>query len=119
MTIGIGVVGAGIMGADHARTLATHVGGAELVAVSDPDERRASEAARANGARRHYTDGFALIEDEAVEAVVIASPDHTHAGLVLACLRTGKPVLCEKPVAPTVGECLELVEAERRTGRMI
>ncbi|MER9856400.1 Gfo/Idh/MocA family oxidoreductase [Mesorhizobium sp. M0098] len=105
------------MGADHARTLATQVGGATLVAVSDPDEARAREVARANQARRHHTDGFALIEDPAVEAVIVASPDHTHAGMVLACLRAGKPVLCEKPLAPTMAECRELIEAEHRTGR--
>jgi myo-inositol 2-dehydrogenase/D-chiro-inositol 1-dehydrogenase len=117
MGVGIGVIGAGIMGADHARTLATHVGGAELVAVSDSDEGRASAASRANGARRHYLDGFALIEDPAVEAVLIASPDSTHVSFVLASLRAGKPVLCEKPLAPTSAECLEVIDAERKSGR--
>ncbi|TIP27760.1 MAG: inositol 2-dehydrogenase [Mesorhizobium sp.] len=117
MTIGIGIIGAGIMGADQARTLATHVGGTKLIAVSDPDEARASNVARANEAARHYTDGFALIEDAAVEAVIVASPDDTHARMVLACLRAGKPVLCEKPLAPTVAECLELIAAEQRSGR--
>lgn len=117
MSLGIGIIGAGVMGADHARILATQVGGAKLVAISDPDEARACEVALANEARRHHTDVFALIEDPAVEAVIVASPDHTHAGMVLACLRAGKPVLCEKPLAPTVAECRELMEAELRTGR--
>jgi myo-inositol 2-dehydrogenase/D-chiro-inositol 1-dehydrogenase len=117
MSKGIGIIGAGVMGADHARTLAVHVGGAELVAVSDADDTRAAAAARANGAWRHYSDGFALIEDPAVEAVLVASPDATHVGFVLACLKAGKPVLCEKPLAPTAGECLEVIEAERRLGR--
>jgi myo-inositol 2-dehydrogenase/D-chiro-inositol 1-dehydrogenase len=117
MSKGIGIIGAGIMGADHARTLAVHVGGAQLVAVSDADEARAAAAAQENGARRHYTDGFTLIEDPAVEAVLVASPDETHAGFVLACLKAGKPVLCEKPLAPTAAACLEVVEAERKVGR--
>ncbi len=117
MAIGIGIIGAGVMGADHARILSAHVGGAELVAVSDADEARAATSAQANGARRHHADGLALIEDPEVEAVLVASPDHTHADFVLACLGAGKPVLCEKPLAPTSAECLGLIEAERKAGR--
>ena len=61
---------------------------------------------------RHLTDAFALVEDPEVEAVLVASPDETHADLVLACLRKMKPVLCEKPLASTPEDCLRLVAAE-------
>ena len=44
--------------------------------------------------------------------MLIASHDSTHAALVRAALAAGKPVLCEKPLAPTVAECLELVRAD-------
>jgi myo-inositol 2-dehydrogenase/D-chiro-inositol 1-dehydrogenase len=53
-----------------------------------------------------------LITDDAVDAVVIASHDSTHRDLVLAAVRVGKPVLCEKPLAPTLAECVEVVAAE-------
>ena len=51
--------------------------------------------------------------DPAVDAVVVASPDATHADLVVAAIAAGKPVLCEKPLAPTLPGCLRVVRAER------
>ncbi len=119
MSIGIGLIGAGVMGADHARTVAVAVGGAHLAAVSDADaDRSAKVAAEAGGARCHG-DGMALITDPAVDAVLVASPDATHAAFVLACLKAGKPVLCEKPLAATLAECQAIIEAEMALGRRL
>lgn len=118
MSIGVGVIGAGIMGSDHARTLAGRTKGARLVAVSDTDAHRASAAAAEDSARLHL-DARALIDDGDVEAVLIASPDPTHEELVLACLEAGKPVLCEKPLAPTIDGCLRVVAAETARGRRL
>jgi len=53
-----------------------------------------------------------VVADPAVDAVVVASADGSHADLVLACLAERKPVLCEKPLAPTLEECRRLVDAE-------
>jgi myo-inositol 2-dehydrogenase / D-chiro-inositol 1-dehydrogenase len=97
----VGVIGAGIMGADHANTLRRSVRGAEVTAVADVDRARAE--AVAEGART-YDDAFALIADPAVDAVLIASHDSVHAAQVLAAARAGKAVLCEKPLAPTLAE---------------
>lgn len=111
MTIGVGVIGAGIMGADHVRHLAGAVSGASVALVADLDLDRAAQAAGPAGARS-TTDPRALINDPDVDAVVIASHDSTHAELLLACLDARKPVLCEKPLAPTVEEGRAVVEAE-------
>jgi myo-inositol 2-dehydrogenase/D-chiro-inositol 1-dehydrogenase len=119
MNVGIGVIGAGIMGGDHARTLAGSINGAVLVAVSDTDNDRASAVASVTRAHRVHADARALIEDPDVEAVLIASPDPTHEDLVLACLAAGKPVLCEKPLAPTVDGCLRIIAAETAIGRRL
>lgn len=99
------------MGADHARKLARVVSGSELVAVTDFEAGVAGAVARQLGARVH-DDGVELIDDPAVDAVVIATRDDTHADLVLAALRAGKPVMCEKPLAPTAAQCREVVAAQ-------
>lgn len=111
MTVRVGVVGVGVMGADHARKIATLVSGAELAAVSDFDATVAGAVAAEFGAVVH-ADGFALIADVEVDAVVVATRDDTHADLVRAALSAGKPVLCEKPLAPTVDECREVIAAQ-------
>lgn len=119
MSLGIGVIGAGIMGADHVRTIANHVAGAHVVAVCDQDPARARAAAALADGARTIDDPSALIAAPDVEAVLIASPDDTHAGYVLACIAAGKPVLCEKPLAPTVAACLPVLEAEQKSGRRL
>src|SRR5688500_9172605 len=119
MNLRIGVIGTGIMGSDHARTIAGSIKGALVFAVSDKDRDRASAIAFETRAPRVHAQARALIDDPDVEAVLIASPDPTHEDLVLACLEAGKPVLCEKPLAPTIAGCLRIVAAETAMGRRL
>jgi myo-inositol 2-dehydrogenase / D-chiro-inositol 1-dehydrogenase len=119
MTVRVGLIGAGVMGADHAGTLASAVAGAALSAVSDADAARMDAIVARCGAQRTHADPRALIHAPEVDAVLIASPDETHAALVLECLSTGKPVLCEKPLAPSAAECLEIVARESALGRRL
>ena len=114
----VGVIGAGAMGADHVRTLGTAVPSARVTRVFDMDGARAAEVAGPAGAR--VSSGSAeLVADDDVDAVIVASPDRTHAELVLACLEHGKPVLCEKPLATDAESALELVGAEVAGGRRL
>ncbi|MEQ9689574.1 MAG: Gfo/Idh/MocA family oxidoreductase, partial [Bauldia litoralis] len=71
MTIKVGLIGAGVMGGDHARILSTSVGGAELVAVSDADRARAEAVAAAYGGGV-VADAEAVIGNDAVDAVIVA-----------------------------------------------
>src|SRR3712207_5616035 len=119
MSIGVGVIGTGIMGSDHARTLASSTKGAALVAVADADRERAAALAAATRVERVQGDGLAVMYDPAVGAVLIAAPDPTHEELVLACLAVGKPVLCEKPLSPTIEGCLRIIAAETALGRRL
>ena len=119
MGIRIGLIGAGGMGAEHARLLTQDVGGAELVAVVDADMGRAQQVVSSLGVGRPETDAFAVIADSAVDAVLIASPDSTHFDLVMECIKIGKPVLCEKPLAVTSAECRMLVDAEIASGTRV
>jgi myo-inositol 2-dehydrogenase / D-chiro-inositol 1-dehydrogenase len=118
MTLGIGVVGTGQMGRYHVERLAASVPDAEVVAVSDVYVEGAKQVADQVGARA-YSDGHELIADEQVQAVLIASPGFTHEEFTLACLATDKPVLCEKPLAPTIDACLRVLEAEAAKPRRL
>jgi myo-inositol 2-dehydrogenase/D-chiro-inositol 1-dehydrogenase len=111
MTLRVGVVGTGMMGQDHVQRLATSVPDAHVVAVSDVVVEQAKRVGERVGARA-YSDGHDLIADDGVQAVLIASPGPTHEELTLACIAAGKPVLCEKPLAPTTDACLRVLEAE-------
>ena len=120
MTVRVAVVGAGIMGADHVNTLHRLVAGASVSMVADVDVSRAEAAASGVPGVRVTDDAFALIDDSSVDAVVIASHDSAHADLTIAAKRAGKPVMCEKPLAPIVDECLRVIRAEQAavaTGR--
>jgi myo-inositol 2-dehydrogenase/D-chiro-inositol 1-dehydrogenase len=118
MTVTIGVIGTGNIGADHVRRLSAEVAGSSVGAVFDVDTERAGAVAAAAGARAH-ADALDVIDDPAVDAVVIASPGDTHAALALACIGAGKPVLCEKPLATTAGDALKVMEAEAAGGRRL
>ncbi|MGH3366805.1 MAG: Gfo/Idh/MocA family protein [Nocardioidaceae bacterium] len=116
--VGIGLIGAGAMGADHARTLSTRVPGNRLVAVYDAVRPRATEVAAGYGAAVADS-AKAVIEDVNVHGVVIAAPDSTHEELVLAALEAGKYVLCEKPLADGVPASRRIIDAEMALGRRL
>ena len=119
MTLRIGIIGAGIMGADHARIFAEEVPGTSLQVICDADQARAEVAADANGAKSVTSDPLAVINDASVDAVVIAAPDQFHAPLTLACIAAGKPVLCEKPLSQDSKECLAVLDAEEKRGKRL
>jgi myo-inositol 2-dehydrogenase/D-chiro-inositol 1-dehydrogenase len=116
MTVRIAVIGAGLMGADHARIIAEDLPGATLQLVCDMDDRRARTIADACGASDISTDPEAVIARDDVDAVIIASPDATHARLSMACIAEGKRVLCEKPLSQSSSECVAVMNAERTAG---
>ncbi|WP_158815005.1 Gfo/Idh/MocA family oxidoreductase [Methylocapsa sp. S129] len=109
MSVAVGVIGTGVMGSEHARLIRRQTPGAHLAGVFDADGARAQAAAAGAPV---FSDPRSLIASNHIEAVIIASPDATHAELTLACLEAGKPVLCEKPVASSAAEALRVVQAE-------
>lgn len=117
MSVRIAIVGAGIMGADHARIVSEDLPGAILQVVCDASSERARQVAESSGAADVATDPVETIRRNDVDAVLIASPDETHAPLSLAAIEVGKPVLCEKPLSQSSKECLGVIEAEVARGR--
>jgi myo-inositol 2-dehydrogenase/D-chiro-inositol 1-dehydrogenase len=109
----VGVVGVGVMGADHAARLAAGLGCAVLAAVADPDPARAA----AFPGVRAFSSPLALIASDEVDAVLIASPGAAHEEQVLACLAAGKPVLCEKPLTLSRESARRVLAAERALPR--
>lgn len=118
MPVRVGVIGVGIMGAEHAQLLAHVVAGSQLTAVFDVDRVRAQAVADDCGAQL-FDDPMVLIKDTDVDAVLIASSDLTHEQFVLATLAADKPVLCEKPLAPDVEGCARILRAESDHGRRL
>jgi myo-inositol 2-dehydrogenase/D-chiro-inositol 1-dehydrogenase len=108
----VGVIGAGIMGTDHAHIADGLVSGSEVTVVADVDRSRSDSLAASLRSARTEAGALDLIDADDVDAVIIASHDASHAELTLAAIAAGKPVLCEKPLAPTVAECDRIVAAE-------
>lgn len=117
--LAIGVLGAGgNIGQTHSHNIATYVDGARLAAVYDLNTDRANEVAQRYGAQV-MDSAEALIGSPDIDAVVIASWDGTHAALATACIKAGKPVFCEKPLATTQADAKAVVEAEQAAGKRL
>jgi myo-inositol 2-dehydrogenase/D-chiro-inositol 1-dehydrogenase len=119
VTLRLAIIGAGIMGSDHARIFATEVPGVALQVICDADAARVKKLAEQTGAAHVASDPQTAIGDKQVDAVVIAAPDQFHAPLTLACIAAGKPVLCEKPLSQQTSECLAVMAAEEKRGKRL
>ena len=115
----VGVIGAGLMGSRHALNIANAVPSAALAGVTDVDTARAEALAAGVSGAQVFPSAEALIADPGVDAVIIASPDDTHVGLTLECLRQEKPVLCEKPLAWSSSEAQAVLDEEIKLGRRL
>ena len=101
-TVRLGVIGLGNMGSFHAASLET-LAGVKLTAVCDSKHARAAEIASRHGARP-FSNSAELLDSGAVDAVLIATPHMQHPQSCLAAFSKGVHVLCEKPIAVTIGE---------------
>jgi len=112
----IAIIGAGVMGARYARVLANYEL-ADLRAVCDLDEERATQVAAACDVASIYSDSEVMLSSEELDAVVVATPDFAHRAPVLACLDAEVDVLCEKPLATTLEDCEAIARAVEQSGR--
>jgi predicted dehydrogenase len=106
--VGIGLVGYGHWGPNHARVF-NQLDGSRVIVVADRDPRRLQAAVRQGHGTVTTTNFDAAIQHPGVDAVVIATPTLTHHSLVKAALLAGKDVLVEKPLSYTSNESAELV----------
>jgi len=87
-----------------------------LIAVFSRDIERARTFAERHGAPSVYNDLDALLRDKRINGVFICSPNFVHKKHVLLAAKAGKHILCEKPLATNVEDCLEMIEVCSRTG---
>ncbi|MBX9579296.1 MAG: Gfo/Idh/MocA family oxidoreductase [Gemmataceae bacterium] len=117
--VGVGLIGYGLMGKGHL-AIFRDLPGAEVVAVSDCHRGRLAEGVAAAGGNAAACPDFRrLLDDKAVQAVVVATPDHWHALLTMMACAAGKDVYVEKPLTLFVreGEWMQAVAA--RTKRVV
>lgn len=112
--LGFAVIGAGRIGALHARHLAGAIEGARLSVVADPDE--AAARAAAVGGAGVVSDLHEALGHPRVDAVVIASPTSAHAEQLVAAAEAGKAIFCEKPVADDLAQTMAAMAVVDRTG---
>lgn len=114
--LGVGIVGGGFMAQVHSRS--ARLAGARLVALSSSSPERAAEAAARYGVESAVDSFEALLAQDAVDVVHVCTPNGLHAEQAAAALAAGKHVVCEKPLATTVGDAEALVATAADTDRV-
>jgi predicted dehydrogenase len=113
-----GVIGTGARGWQHLSSL-LHCARAVVVAVAEPNAARAKEAADRYRLSRSYTQHQDLLDQPDIDAVTVAVPNHLHAQMVLDALAARKHVLVEAPLGLNAREVLKVVEAARKSRRLV
>ena len=90
--------------------------GADLVSICGRDKTNADEIAAEHGIKNVHTDYRALVDNDDLDAVIVATPDDCHHEMAMYALRAGKHVLCEKPMASTVAEAKEMTDLAEHSG---
>ncbi len=119
LSIRTAIIGAGLMGADHAKIVAEDLPGAVLQVVCDMDADRAKSVADAHGAVDAASDPEAVIARGDVDAVIIATPHHWHAPITIAAMQAGKDTYIEKPISHVHDEGPLIIAAAKRYGRVV
>ena len=109
--LNIACIGIGGRGRDDLNA----VGGENIVALCDVDSRRAGDAFQKFPKAKPYRDFRKMFDEmtKSIDAVVVGTPDHTHAVAVMAAIRRGKHVYCEKPLAHSIYEIRQIMKAAR------
>ncbi len=117
--IGVGIVGCGFIAKTHLEAIRKSPDLAEVVAVADVDEARGKAFAETYNVPRFYPDHRAMLEDKGVQAVVVGVPNYLHHPVTMDALRSGRHVICEKPLALSLRQAREMVEEAKRRGLVL
>ena len=115
--VSYGLIGAGMMGQEHMRNLSL-IEGAQLVALADPDpsmRQQAEDLARSQKLDiKVFSDHQALLDAGLCDALIVASPNHTHFPVLCDVIATGLPILAEKPLATDYQDCQTLIKQAKK-----
>ena len=117
-TIRWGVLGLGYFGEVHAHTLSS-MPGIQLAALCTRREERLRQVADSYKVPKRYTDYRQLLADPSIDAISLTTNVDDHRDITIEALRSGKHVLVEKPMAPTVADCDRMIEASGQSGRLL
>jgi predicted dehydrogenase len=112
--LNIGMIGVANRAAEDLHGVSTE----NIVALCDVNDKFLNAAAQKFPKAKTYNDFRRLMDQKEIDAVVIATPDHTHAVAAVAALRSGRHVYCEKPLTRTVSECRIVMEAAKKAKRV-
>lgn len=113
----IGIIGCGAISADHVSAYQALSGVCTIQAVSDLDLSRAENLARSIGGHvTAYADYRDMLRREDIDVVSVCTPPSVHKSPVVEALHSGKHVLCEKPFAPSLADCDEMIAASTSSG---
>lgn len=117
--LGLGIVGCGRVVDRRVAPAIRAVDGAQLAAFCSRELSRAQEYAQTHGAAAAYDRLDAMLADDRVEAVYVATPNRFHAATAIACLEAGRHVLVDKPMALNTAEARMMIDAANRSGRRL
>lgn len=112
----VGLVGTGAIGRTHIERINNKLSGAKVIACADKNADFCRSVAEKYGLKAYET-GEEMIAADDVDAVIVTTLDPFHAEYVLAAIAAGKPVFCEKPLAPEAETCKKIVDAEIASGK--
>jgi predicted dehydrogenase len=115
----VGVLGIGARAQQDAASFAI-IPGVEVVAAADVYKDRLIRAKEILGDRLETTGDYrSILDRKDIDAVLIGSPDHWHKRMIIDAMNAGKDVYCEKPMTYTIEEGFEIMDAEKRSGRIL
>jgi myo-inositol 2-dehydrogenase/D-chiro-inositol 1-dehydrogenase len=118
MTTRIAIAGFGAWGRMHARALAS-IDDVEIAAVYCYGESSAAAAEELVPAARRFADYGAMLEAGGFDVVNVAVPNNLHAEFAVAAMEAGANVFLEKPIGLTLQACDAVIDASRRTGKLV
>lgn len=118
-TIRVGLVGVGATAQINHIPALRKTEGIELIALSDPDRDKSGRVAQKFQVPKTYVSFEELLEDDAIDAVDICTPNYLHAPMAIAALEAGKHVLCERPMARSAAEAAAMAKAADKADRVL